>query len=86
MGPFLSNVHLGGSDLRGLNLQGVDLSGTDLSGCNLYEIPEEVYEMDWIEVLDLSPDYYFEKKLVRLCFLNFDIVVALLTFRHYSSS
>jgi len=33
----------------------------DLSGCNLYEIPEEVYEMDWIEVLDLSPDYYFEK-------------------------
>ena len=33
----------------------------DLSGCNLHEIPEEVYEMDWIEVLDLSPDYYFEK-------------------------
>ncbi len=33
----------------------------DLSGCNLHEIPEEVYEMDWIEVLDLSSTYYFEK-------------------------
>ncbi len=35
VGPFLSNVHLGGSDLRGMKLRGVDLSGTDLSGCNL---------------------------------------------------
>jgi len=33
----------------------------DLSGCGLHEIPEEVYEMDWIEVLDLSPTHYFEK-------------------------
>ena len=33
----------------------------DLSGCNLHEIPEEVYTMTWIEVLDFSPDYYFEK-------------------------
>ncbi|NJN32263.1 MAG: hypothetical protein HC824_18950, partial [Synechococcales cyanobacterium RM1_1_8] len=35
VGPFLSNVHLGGSDLRGLDLRGVDLSGCNLSGCNL---------------------------------------------------
>ncbi len=38
----------------------------DLSGCNLYEIPEEVYEMGWIEVLDFSSSYYFEKKLIGI--------------------
>lgn len=38
----------------------------NLSGCNLYEIPEEVYEMDWVEVLDLSSSYYFEKKLIGI--------------------
>ncbi|MGB1241037.1 MAG: leucine-rich repeat domain-containing protein [Chitinophagales bacterium] len=57
----------------------------DLSGCNLNEIPEEVYEMDWIEVLDLSSIYYFEKIIgnifqkkiitsIQLKEIDFDIV------------
>lgn len=35
VGPFLSNVHLGSSDLCGLDLRGVNVSEADLSGTNL---------------------------------------------------